>query len=74
MGEQDRPGLGDSVYSRMGGEGAAQRATDDEDVEGHAAGRGAERGAERAAGRAVERAAERGAPGDDDVEGHKFQP
>ena len=57
---QDRPGDGDSVYQRMGGEGVKQRATDDEDVEGHKF--------------QPSSAKERVQPDDEDVEGHKFQP
>ena len=67
MGEKDRPDLGDSVYTRMGGESAKlPAAPDDDDVEGHAA--------TRANTRAAERAARPAAPDDDDVEGHKVRP
>jgi hypothetical protein len=56
--EQDKPGRGDSVYQRMGGESASQRATPDEDVEGHKF--------------QPSSATQRATP-DDDVEGHKSQ-
>ena len=72
MGE-NKPERESGVWRPMGGEGAAQRASgDEEDVEGHkfqpsgAQQRGVERGQQRAA--------QRGTPDEEDVEGHKFQP
>ena len=81
MGEQDKPTRDSGVWRPMGGEGAAQRASDDDDVEGH---KFMERAAQRgtpddddveghAAQRGSQRAAQRGTPGDDDVEGHAAQ-
>ena len=58
MGSQDKPTRESGVWRPMGGEGAVQRASDDDDVEGH---------------KLQERAAQRGTPDDDDVEGHKQQ-
>lgn len=83
MGEQDKPTRDSGVWRPMGGEGIQQKASDDDDVEGHAQTRGAERAQSRAIGddetdveghasaRGAERAAQRGTPDDDDVEGHK---
>lgn len=84
MGEQDKPTRDSGVWRPMGGEGAAQRASDDDDVEGHAQNRGAERAQTRAIGddegdveghaqtRGAERAQSRAAGDDEaDVEGHK---
>jgi len=81
---QDKPERDSGVWRPMGGEGIQQKASDDDDVEGHAQTRGAERAQSRAAGddeadveghaqtRGAERAQSRAAGDDeDDVEGHK---
>jgi hypothetical protein len=57
MGQQDKPTRESGVWRPMGGEGATQRASDDDDVEGH---------------KFQERASQR-VGDDEDVEGHKFQ-
>ncbi len=78
MGEQDKPTRDSGVWRPMGGEGIQQKASDDDDVEGHAQARGAQRAQTRAIGddegdvegHAQTRGAQRGTP-DDDVEGHR---
>jgi len=63
MGSQDKPTRESGVWRPLGGEGAAQRADGDDDVEGHKFMQNAT--GQRASGQRIE--------GDDDVEGHKLQ-
>ena len=65
---QDKPERDLGVWRPMGGEGIQQKASDDDDVEGHAQTRGATRAQTRGAERAQTRAA---GDDEDDVEGHK---